>query len=252
MKIVAVVPANYMPHMHYFQMMYVVDEMYIDDDAHYIRNSWQDGNRIRWQAGVKWLRVPTVRPDLDYPKQRLSETRIDYSRDWNGMHANLIKEAYHGSQFFELYYKDLEDLLLNTRLKLIDLDVDLVELFFKKHLELETPVLRTSSVNYERENPDPNVRLKKFLQAVGATTLVEFEGGKTWLDEGVLKGAGVELRWFHPETEVYIQNHPGFDWRVCALDALFSLGPMATGQARKVEWHDAEVLEDHMDGDLFG
>ena len=252
MKVVAIVPPAFLPDMNYFQMMYVVDELYIDDEGKYTRHSWQDGNRIRTNDGLAWLRVPVVRPVPDAPPIRMKDAEIDYRSTWWKVHLKAIAESYRDSPHFQSYYPKLESVLIRGWKYLAELDVALLEEFFKPFLELETPLIRTSTVDYDREGTDPTIRLKRFLEKVGATTFVEFEGGKKWIDEGVLKGAGIELRWLHPETDIYIQLHPGWDGRVSALDTLFCIGPMATGFARKVEWHDAEVLEDHRDGDFLG
>jgi len=242
MKVVGIVSAGYMPGLEFFQMMHIVDELYIDDEGGYNRNSRHDGNCIRTDDGITWLRVPVVQGARTLP-----EASLDNDRPWRWQHLELVKRSYHNSQYFNDLYPGLEEWLSVDHRSLTGLNIALIEHFFKPNLDLETPTRRTSTVDYARDEKDRSVRLLSFLRAVGADTIVIFDGAMRWLDEGVLATGGITVRWFHPEVQVYIQLHPGFDPRVSILDMMFSLGPSAAYMVRKVEWYDHEVLEDRQE-----
>lgn len=247
MTTIAVVSAGYMPGLEFFQMMYIVDELYIDDEGGYNRNSRHDGNCIRTADGITWLRVPVI----DSGRNQLN-TMLDDARPWRQQHLDKIKKSYHDSQYFNDYYPKLDELLSSDLLSLDGMNVSLIAKFFMPALDLETPIKRVSRVKYDRDEVDRTLRLLSFLHVVGADTIVIFEGAMRWLDEGVLATNGITVRWFHPEVQVYIQLHPGADYRVSMLDMLFCLGPKAAYMVKKVEWYDVEVLEDRRGGDALG
>ena len=247
MRAISIVSAGYMPGLEFFQMMHIVDELYIDDEGGYNRNSRHDGNCIRTTDGITWLRVPVVQGAKTLPEASLAD-----GPSFRRQHLELIKRSYHDSQFFNDLYPGLEEWMLSDFLTLTGLNIALIEHFFKPNLDLETPTRRTSTVDYDRDEKDRSVRLLSFLRAVGADTIVIFDGAMKWLDESVLATNGITVRWFHPEVQVYIQLHPGADYRVSILDMLFSIGPKAAYMVKKVEWYDTDVLEDHQESGTLG
>ena len=57
-KHIAVVQSNYIPWKGYFDIINSVDEFILLDDVQFTKRDWRNRNRIKTEAGLRWLRIP--------------------------------------------------------------------------------------------------------------------------------------------------------------------------------------------------
>ena len=248
-KRVALMQPHYLPYIGYFQIMSMVDEFYYFTDVQFERQSWQCRNRIRMPArralredgaleqgdGELWLRVPWIHVPLRTEQGKIYNIRIANYGPWRQNHLASIEAFYKKSPFFDLYWSDLEEIYFKEWHKLAELNIALLEGFFRPHLEITTPTLNELELPYDRD-VDKTQRLINFCDAVGAKTFVEPGGGRRIFDVEKFKSAGLEMKFFDYKPLVYKQLWGGpFVYNMSVLDAMFCLGPELRTKLREVE-----------------
>src|SRR3954462_63864 len=96
-KRVAILQSNYIPWKGYFDLIGMVDEFILFDDAQYTRNSWRNRNRIKTTNGPVWLTIP-VQISGKFA-QSIREAKVVNSR-WATKHWKSIVGNYSRARFF--------------------------------------------------------------------------------------------------------------------------------------------------------
>lgn len=60
MRKIAILQSNYIAWKGYFDVIAVVDEFILYDDAQYTRRDWRNRNQIKTPNGPQWLTVPIL------------------------------------------------------------------------------------------------------------------------------------------------------------------------------------------------
>ena len=243
MKTVALMQSMYHPFVGYLQMMNAVDAFYYYTDVQFVRQSWHHRNRIRTKQGWMWLDVPVLH-SAPHGELLIKNASIDISKRWRKQHWNSIQAWYRRSPYWDLYAADLERIYNAEWYSLMHMNIEILDTFYKKHLEIETPTFNEAKIAYDRDVGKME-RLLNFCRAVDADLFLEPGGGTSFFDEEAFKEAGIELRFFHYDPIEYEQLWPGFHPWMCALDTLFCLGPEAKDVLKDIEWYDHEVSEEY-------
>ncbi len=243
MKKVALLQAHMHPYIGYLQMMYAVDAFYYYTDVQFVRQSWHHRNKIRTKQGWMWLDVP-VRHNTPHKDLMIKDAAIDRTKRWRKQHKNSIQAYYRKSPFWDLYADDLDRIYDFDWSSLMMLNINLLDTFYKKHLEIETPTFNEADIAYDRDVGKME-RLLNFCRAVDADLFLEPGGGTSFFDEDAFKDAGIELRFFHYDPIEYEQLWPGFQPWMCTLDMLFCLGPETKEVLGDIEWYDHEISEEY-------
>jgi len=82
------------------------DEVWIEQDEHYNKQSYRTRCRIYGANGPLTLSVPVKKPSL---KASIKEVTLDYDTSWRKMHWKSIESAYRSSAFFEFYEDELRE-----------------------------------------------------------------------------------------------------------------------------------------------
>jgi len=59
-KKLAIIQSNYIPWKGYFDMIGLVDEFVLYDDAQYTKRDWRNRNLIKTATGLQWLTIPVL------------------------------------------------------------------------------------------------------------------------------------------------------------------------------------------------
>jgi len=59
-KKIAILQSNYIPWKGYFDLINLVDEFVLYDDAQYTKNDWRNRNKIKTNKGLQWLTIPVT------------------------------------------------------------------------------------------------------------------------------------------------------------------------------------------------
>lgn len=223
MKRIAVVQSCYIPWKGYFDLINMVDEFVLFDNAQYTRRDWRSRNRIKTAQGTRWLTVPvTVRGRYH---QRIDETVVADS-GWATRHWKTISHAYaaapyfreHASQFEQVYAELADEPYLsriNRRLLETVMNV----------LGIRTPLRWSTEYPVEGAKTE---RLVALCRAAGASEYVSGPSARAYLETELFEEVGIAVSYIdysgYPE---YPQLHGPFEHEVTILDLLFNTGPAA-------------------------
>ncbi len=118
-KRVAIVQSNYIPWKGYFDLVNLVDEFILFDDARYTRRDWRNRNRIKTPQGLAWLTIPVCVKGR-YFSQTIRETVIS-DPQWKDRHWRTILDCYSRAPYFNEYQGLFEELYLGASEKYLSL-----------------------------------------------------------------------------------------------------------------------------------
>jgi len=164
---IPVFPSVYLPPAEYFSCLIGHEEIRIENDEHYHRQSYRNRCYIYGPNGVQKLVVPVIHPGND--QKNIRDIRIDNTSRWQKIHWRSLTAAYNKSPYFEYYEQEFMPFfdhpqqwllasnmeLLGICLKLLRLSVkvSLTENFSKDYppaLDFRTKLLEKNTRNPER------------------------------------------------------------------------------------------------------
>ncbi len=218
-KRIAIVQSNYLPWKGYFDLIASVDEFVLFDDFQYTRRSWRNRNLIKTPQGVQWLTVPVVASPQRSTK--ISDVRLA-SSIWAEQHLKTLRMAYRRAPYFAEIIKMMEEVVSARPTRLSELNIALIRRICA-YLGISTTI-RTHR-DYKAAD-HRQLRLRDICFQAGASTYVSGPAAKCYLDEGLMRSAGIEVEWFdysgYPE---YSQLWGPFVHEVSIIDLLFNHGP---------------------------
>ncbi|MFZ5939840.1 MAG: WbqC family protein [Bacteroidota bacterium] len=131
-------PCFYLPPLVYFSVLSGKSRAQLEVHENYSKQTYRNRTLILGANGPLVLSIPVVK--ISGKKQLMKDVCIDYSTPWQKLHWKGIESAYAGSPFFEYYRDDFEpfyrkrkkyladlnEAILNTVLKLIGFELELV------------------------------------------------------------------------------------------------------------------------------
>ena len=108
-KKVAILQSNYIPWKGYFDLINMVDEFILFDDAKYTKNDWRNRNLIKTKDGLKWITIPVYFKGMS--DQRIREAKVS-NPGWAGKHWKTISQSYAGAGYFKEYREVFEPMYL--------------------------------------------------------------------------------------------------------------------------------------------
>jgi len=142
----------YLPPVEYFSLIQDADEVLVEREENYLKQTYRNRCYILSSDGVHPLSVPVYFGSIH--KTPVNEIRIDYSKRWQQVHLRAIITSYRASPFFEFYFEELEKIILNNYEFLIDLNCNLTEslleiLGIKKSLSFSSCFIPVDSADYD-------------------------------------------------------------------------------------------------------
>ena len=197
-----------------------MDQFVLLDDAQFVKQSWDQRNRIKASTGLEWLTVPVVfRGRLGQPLCNVEIREPDFWRK----HLRSVEVNYGKARYFADYFPRLKEILEThgPRQKLIDLNLALIE-WLMAELAVKTPLRRASSLGAEGKRSG---RLVSICERLGASDYLSPRSAVYLLDDlAMFEQVGLKV-WFqnykHPE---YAQRFPPFLPYASVLDLLFNKG----------------------------
>ena len=221
-KTIGILQSSYIPWKGYFDIIHSVDEFVLYDDAQFTQRDWRNRNRIKTQAGVKWLTIP-VEGKGKFP-QKIKDTRIS-DKSWARKHWKSLRNGYSKAEYFKDYGELFEELYLTLDEKYLSrVNFRFLEAI-NRVLGIQTRM--TCSSDY-RLVEGRNEKLISICKQAEATQFLLGPAAQVYLDEPRFRKEGIEVLWMdysgYPE---YRQSHPPFAHDVTILDLLFNEGPNA-------------------------
>jgi hypothetical protein len=222
-KKIAIIQSNYIPWKGYFDIINMVDEFIILDDAQFTKNSWRNRNRLKTPKGPLWLTIPVVTAGRF--GQAIDEVGIaDHS--WAEKHWRSWQTYYAQAPHFKDFAAAIEA-MYGAAAKLDNLSA-VNELFLRglnKLLGITTPLTRSRDYVAEGTKTD---RVISLCKAAGATCYLSGPAAQDYIENEKFTAEAIELIYMdyggYPE---YDQLFPPFDHAVSVIDLLFSAGGKA-------------------------
>jgi hypothetical protein len=216
----------YLPWLGYFDQMRRVDVFVIADEMRYSSSGWAHRNRVKGPDGPCWLTLP-ARPQHDQP---INQVRLDRSVPWKRKHLATLRHFYARGVEAQTLLAELDAVLDESAERLVGVSIPTVR-FLADRLGIRTPIVISSELGLEAryrerfpEHADPTRRIIAYMEALGATELLEGESGQSYFDVPLFESHGFRVtfhRYLHP---TYAPLHGPFLSHMSALDLLLSVG----------------------------
>ena len=121
---VVLIEPHYLPCQEFLACILKFDQIILDTEAHYVKQSYRNRCKILSANNVMELSVPVQKP---YSRKPLKDVQIDYRQKWMKDHWMSIQSAYGKAPFFEFYADALYRILFNKPKFLFDLNRELLE-----------------------------------------------------------------------------------------------------------------------------
>lgn len=217
---IAVMQPTYLPWIGYFDLIDESDVFVFHDSIQFEKQSWQQRNRIRTPAELRWLSVPVLIKGRS--SQLISEVEIDRAQGFPHKHVNLLEENYRRAPFFKRYFPELKALLTESGLSLSQLNQSIIR-WTATQFGLSPKFVTSSTMAATGVRSD---RLVNLCRELGATTYLSPFGSAGYLieDRSVFAEAGITVVLQHYEHPTYRQLAQPFLPFASTLDLLFNEG----------------------------
>jgi hypothetical protein len=219
---ICIIQSCYIPWKGFFDLIGRCDEYVIYDSAQYVKRHWHNRNRIKTANGIEWLTIPVV------SKGRFEQPidQVEIEKPWADKHWRKIELAYQRTPFFEQLAPTVKAWYERADREARLTDVNAIFLrSIAGLLGLGTRMVGDAAYPAQGVKTE---RLLAIARAAGADHYLSGPSARDYLDESMLRAAGVTVEWMsyegYPE---YPQLHGGFEHAVSTLDLLFNTGPEA-------------------------
>jgi hypothetical protein len=141
MKII--VGTQYFGNIEYFTHINQADEVLIEINDHYEKQSFRNRTTILGANGPLNLVVPLLRRGIRMPTKNVT---IEYAHNWDHMHWRSLESAYRSSPYFEFYEHHFEPFYTQKFKGLVELNQAIFEKMVKL-LNITTPYSYTTEYN---------------------------------------------------------------------------------------------------------
>jgi hypothetical protein len=221
MKRVAIVQSNYIPWKGYFDLINLVDEFVIYDDAQYTKRDWRNRNLIITKDGPKWITIP-VEVKNRYT-QTIKETKIS-NNNWVDKHLKKLHHSYSRAKYYceeidwiEKIFRECEHELFLSQINLYLIREILGFLGIKTKI--------SSSSDYIIKGAKSE-KILNICQQADATEYLSGPAAKSYLDLESFEKAGINVKWMnYSGYRKYPQQYISFIHEVSIIDVIFNTGP---------------------------
>lgn len=217
MKKVAISQSNYIPWKGYFDLINIVDEFIIYDDAQFTRRDWRNRNKIKTPNGLQWLTIPVDVKGKYF--QKIKETKIS-DKDWGVKHWQQIKQNYSKSRNFKNYKDIFEELYLNCKEEYLSEINHKFLIIVNQILGIKTKIKFSDELKIYGNQTE---KLINICKQCNANVYISGPTAKNYFDEELAKKENIQVRWMdYSNYEEYTQLFPPFEHGVSILDLILN------------------------------
>lgn len=221
-RVVTIHQVNYLPWLGFFNKIKNSDAFVMFDTADYEKNGVQNRNKIRTAEGWCYLTIPV---NKIYYRKPLYTVKMPEDNRWMKKHWTALELNYKKANYFESYSNFFRKLYSQSYETLMGFNSKII-LYLLKEFRINVEVVKTTDMNINRELKRTDL-LINILQAAKANTYLSGQSGKTYLEEGKFKTAGIKLAYHEFKHPIYKQRYAGFEPNMAAIDLLFNIGEKA-------------------------
>jgi hypothetical protein len=115
----------YLPPVDYFSLIAGADEVFIESNENYVKQSYRNRCYLVAPGGKQMLSVPVFEGSRH--KIPITQARIDYSKRWQQVHLRALISCYKSSPFFDYYFDSIENIISANHEYLFQLNMSLIE-----------------------------------------------------------------------------------------------------------------------------
>jgi len=218
--IVACQQPYFLPWPGFFAKAMQADVMVLLDHVQFpLGSSWVSRNRIKTKDGQLWLSVPVLRKDRTY--QKIDQVEIFNERGWGKKFAQRLEFAYQYGPYFEEHRPFFERTFESGWIHLVKFNLTLLE-YLRQVLSLQAPFQLSSELGIESTGTQ---LLIDICRKKKADTYLSSRSGQQYVDESMLRRAGIETRFFRYRPPTYPQLWGSFLPNLSVIDLIFNCGP---------------------------
>ncbi len=120
----ALLSTTYFGPIQYYSKFLMHSQRWIENHEHYIRQTYRNRCNIYGANGILSLSIPVLK-DSGH-KSKISDIRIDRTKNWKKLHWKGIESAYRHSPFFEFYLDEIRSLFDRDHSFLLDLNTEIL------------------------------------------------------------------------------------------------------------------------------
>ncbi|MBA3284084.1 MAG: WbqC family protein [Nitrosopumilus sp.] len=143
-----ILPIAYLPPISWFSVFINYENVLIEKQENYIKQTYRNRCRIFSANGVIDLTIPVKH---QHKKIKIDEVEISYKEDWQKIHWRAIFSAYNNSPYFEFFKDELEYFCSNKFKYLFDYNLELIKLVLKL-MKLKSKINFTNEFAEIQEN----------------------------------------------------------------------------------------------------
>jgi hypothetical protein len=211
---------NYLPYLGYFHKIKNADLFVVYDVAQYVRDRFDNRNRIKGANGPVWLTVP-LRVEHAFQK-RFFEIPLPPEDHWKRKHLRTIETEYRRAAHLARYLPAIRQIYEAQHATLADLSTALIR-FQMDALGISTPVVKATSLGLDLSLKSTEM-LIAILRAVGADGYLAGPSGPKYMDMDLMARSGIRVDIQEFRHPVYRQLHGDFAPGLAALDLLLNEG----------------------------
>ncbi|MCG3196771.1 MAG: hypothetical protein GHCLOJNM_01248 [bacterium] len=213
---------------------YLLSETVIHlDTVQFVKNEFQNRNRIRAGEKPQWLTVPVIHSF----GQSLLEVRINPRVDWRETHLKTLRQNYLKAPRFPEVFPRIETLYEFPTGNLVEWNLHFLTWVFDE-MEIKKPMRRASELEGIEGARDE--RLIALCRRLGASRYLAGSGGLDYMRREPWDRAGIEVRFLRYHHPQYPQGGTQFVPYCGVLDLLFHVEPTA---AREVILSGVELVD---------
>ena len=225
--IIGALQPGYLPWIGFFDQVFHADLFILFDDLDYTKKDWRNRNRIKGPNGVQWLTVPVQHPS----GRKIHQVKIDEAQNWQHVHWKTIVHCYGKAPYFTRYRDTYREIYQKEWTNLRDLDVHLIRILLRE-FGIRTKIVLSSAVGLEKKfckgKPRDHFATRRIVHLMnhfGAQRFLQGQAGKNYVQEEILKEAGITIGYQSFEPKPYPQLFGPFIPCLSAIDLLFNCGP---------------------------
>ncbi|MFC1673131.1 WbqC family protein [Pseudomonadota bacterium] len=225
MRIVSGHQPVYLPWLGLFHKIALCDVFVFMDDVQYLKQDWNNRNRIKGSQGAFGLTVPVQlkkSASLMLKDIVIADDPWENKNHWQRAHWKSIQSSYAGAPYWGDYAEQLEAIYLEKPwTHLADLNEKMLKLFLKC-LGLQVEMVKGSEMGFVGKKSE---LVLDHCQKLNGNFCVLGTHGRDYLDEASFTQRNIGFYYQDYHHPVYPQKFGKFESHLSIIDLLFNCGP---------------------------
>ena len=218
--IVSIHQPNYLPYLGYFNKIKQSEIFVIYDTAQYVKNRFDNKNKIRTKEGFMYLTIPLL--SSDSYKRRFLDVNLPKNSVWQSKHWKAIHANYAKSEYYNDYAPHLEKIYNSKWEMLVEINEAIIR-FMIKELCIDVKIIKSSELKINKDLKSTDM-LIEILKKVNATKYISGPSGNNYMEIEKFEANNIEIIYQNFSIQEYKQRYPEFIGGLSAVDLLFNEG----------------------------